>query len=209
MIRKRIEVKKAFCDACGAKLSGEGQENDDKTVRDVHYGRLVNEFGYGSDLDGIDNVTSDLELCEECYKKCFVALGLPLSQWQVPVYHLFVAGEHRLLENDALFNGEIGKEIYYLHGWGCRLCGWRDLDHGLKIPEHECEKKKQVDARRDELCEYCAGKHPEFKFDPHYYDNGKWIHIPILSSNDERPLCGANEFMLAIAKEDQPSNESS
>jgi hypothetical protein len=198
MIRKRVVIKKAFCDACGKKLSGEGQENDDKTTRDVHYGRLVNEFGFGSDLDGVDNTLGTLDLCEECYKKCFAVLKLPLSQHQVPFYHLKLVGEHRLLENDQPFNGEVGKELYYVHGWACKFCDWRDLDHGMSIPEHVCSTKKLIDARRDEQCLYCAGKHPEFDFEPLYSERADaWIHYPVVGHLQNPPVCGANEFILS------------
>lgn len=140
MITKKTIIKGAFCDACGAILSSEGQQNSDGSPCAAHHGKLVNHFGYGSDLDGLGDPQIDLDLCEACYRKCFEALGLSRNPH---IGQLHVSIERERIEGTD--------EFYCIRGWKCTACGWEDFSRGLKIPNHVCNKEGKDDQGRGQV----------------------------------------------------------
>lgn len=206
MIRFRKIVKRAICDACGARLSTDGQENDDGTPSAVHHGELKNRFGYGSDIDTMDSVTASLDLCEECYKKCLEMLRIPLHQLMIPAYHLKIIGEHRLLKNDESFAGQKNEELYYTYGWGCRFCDWTDFDHGLRLPEHRCENVRKIDFERGAKCQTCSGPDDHYRVLPSYSEvSDSWVHyVKRPAAQEDEPVpCSASALALSLMKQDE------
>ncbi len=202
MIKIYKRIVKAACDACGKDLSTEDQKNSDGTPSGVHYGVLANHYGYGSDLDGIDDPNSKLDLCEDCYRKCFAALGIPrgihASDW-----NLRTVGDHRLVDTGEPFNSDnkdhTGRELYYVRGWRCILCGWEDFDHGAAHPKHTCESKEKVDKLAEDKCDFCNQNRPEYNHQPFYAERqDAWIHTQINYKQDTDEVCAVNALRIEL-----------
>jgi hypothetical protein len=197
MIRQHRVIKKAICDVCGAKLSSECQENDDGTVRGVHFGRLENHCGYGSDIDAIDDRTGSLDLCEACYLKALAALGIPREHY-LPE-HLRLGSSMRLIDTDEEFNGELNREVYPQHLWTCKYCDWFLLGKGMALPDHLCDTVKEMEAKSKELCNLCRGEDVgDFRTDAQYSQREEtWVHWK-KGNSSEVMICGGRELRAEV-----------
>ncbi len=68
-LEKKVTVTEATCDGCRKSLI------HPLVPHNANYGLLRSSFGYGSELDDIDGVR-DRHLCEECWTKALMAVGL-------------------------------------------------------------------------------------------------------------------------------------
>lgn len=122
IVKKREDFEYYKCDACGQQLSTEGQLGEGGKVHGVHYAELANHFGYGSPLDFVDHfLPRRYHLCEACYKKACVLLGLPSSEDEIP--------EHLYIE----FENPTG-----IPQWKCKDCRETIATGYFKIPSHRC-----------------------------------------------------------------------
>lgn len=65
---------KAVCDAKGCGKSLKYPHNGN-----LNYGILRSSFGYGSTLD---DAGFEKQICEDCWKKVFEFLGIPIDWWE-------------------------------------------------------------------------------------------------------------------------------
>ena len=208
MIKRDSVVRKALCDACGKPLSSEDQHHADGTVRDVHYGELNNEFGYGSRLDGIDNALGKLVFCEDCYIKIFKALNLPPSQWETP-WHLKVISSAFDEVDDKPFdqNRDDRRSAYYAPVWRCVFCNWTEYGRGYSIPDHSCPNVTKIKAARKDSCGACQGHVPDVRTDPYYSEQrDAWVHFRTPDTKGEDTLCTANPLMIQLMREGERVN---
>lgn len=70
MIKKKITIISAKCDACKRNLL---TNYDD--CENYQYCTLVPHFSYGSKYDQIAGYT-EITICEKCYEKCLKLIGL-------------------------------------------------------------------------------------------------------------------------------------
>ena len=194
MIQIEKTVAKGLCDACGKPLSSECQTRKDGTPHGVHYGALENHFGFGSNLDGIDNYVSRLVLCEGCYTKAMKALNLPLSQHQTP-WHIQFRTE-RFGEN------ETGK---YWHEpvWSCTFCDWTEKGRGYSIPSHACANVEKILVETHKTCGLCRGENAVYQSESIYSEReDAWIHIPKPDTEHPREdsLCQTSELRLSLMR---------
>jgi hypothetical protein len=196
MIREHRVITKALCDACGAKLSSECQENPDGTIRGVHFGRLQNHCGYGSDLDAIVDSARSLDLCEACYLKALAALGVP-QEFHIPE-HLRLGSSMRLVDTDEEFNGQVNREIYHVPVWTCKYCDWFLMGKGKALPDHLCDTVKETEAKCKELCNLCRGQDVgDYDVNAFYSQKDEtWVHSNKVKSM-ETMICNGREIRAA------------
>jgi len=200
MIRSKKVVQKAICDACGAALSTKYQEGPDGKPRAAHYGKLVNSFGYGSELDDPEDSLSNLDLCEECYKKCFRALNLPQCTCSVPS-HLRVYLTAFWTDNDQPCGekAEVRREIYHAPEWVCLFCDWKATGRGYSLPDHRCETLNKVRGESTSACKFCRGEDPKFRFVPTYAErHDRWIHHKL--EGVENVDCAASDAWIGAMR---------
>ncbi len=74
MIKRKTEITKAVCDACGNTLI------DPHIPDNLNRGILKNDFGYGSEPAALDpcgaSHVADYDLCGPCFVKACRAVGL-------------------------------------------------------------------------------------------------------------------------------------
>jgi hypothetical protein len=201
MIKIHNVILKALCDACGAKLSHEGQTNADGTPHGTHFGELRNEFGFGSPLDGLDDPTAKLVLCEACYTKVFKALNIPISYYDTP-WHLRVGLGAFEVSDDKPFDNEKDdrRGAYHAPYWVCKFCDWLSTGHGYSIPTHRCESITKIMGVRQDSCGVCTKPASEVSYsDPLYSEReDAWVHHKKNSSDSEH--CKASPLMLELMR---------
>ena len=192
MIHSKTVVKKALCDVCGANLNSGRVFDIDDVPRSVDHGKIVNNFGYGSNLDNIDARHISLDLCEACYRKVFKALNIALS-----VDDLW----YLRLDNTTVMC-EDNKDFYYVPYWTCIYCSWSDTGHGVATPQHLCQNVKDIIAA-EQHCSLCRGENKAYFLTPRYSEFDRWEHL--YNPDYERPenekyntpTCEINNIRLA------------
>jgi hypothetical protein len=204
MINKRIVILKALCDACGAKLSHEDQHNADRTPSATHYGELTNHFGYGSPLDGIDDPTGKLHLCEACYTKAFKALGISIGYRDTP-WNLRVGTACFNIADDKPVSPDADdfREAYWAPLWSCKFCDWTLGGRGYSMPRHQCENVNRIMGVRQDSCGICTLT-PPIDGEPSHYDpvyserEDAWVHYKY-QGHDSVP-CKASPIALELMR---------
>jgi hypothetical protein len=199
MIKRHTIVDKALCDACGARLSHEEQENADGTPSGTHFGELTNHFGYGSPLDGLDDPLGKLHLCEACYGKVFKALNI---DYRDRPWHLRVGTSVFNVDDDKPLGegADDFRAAYWAPVWRCMFCDWRSTGHGYSIPTHRCENHDRIMRVRQADCAVCTN--PLVEGQPSHYDpiyserEDAWIHYRY-RGNDSVP-CKASPIALEL-----------